>query len=284
MNKKSNSEFAIFWRMLRKNKAAMAGLLVLLLIILCAVFADVIAPYDCMKQDLTAMRELPSPQHPFGTDEFGRDILSRVIYGTRQSLVIGFGAIAIAAVVGGILGLISGFYGGIIDNIIMRVMDVMMAIPGMLLAIAIVAALGSSLPNLLIAIAIAKLPNYARIMRASVLSTKKLEYVTASKVMGISNWKILFQDILPNSMSPMIVQSTLGIAFAILTAAGMSFMGLGIQPPTPEWGAMISTAKNYIRDFPHMAIFPGAAIMLTILALNLLGDGLRDALDPKLRY
>ena len=205
-------------------------------------------------------------------------------YGTRQSLVIGVGSIAIAVLAGGLIGLISGFYGGWLDNLLMRITDVMMAIPGMLLAIAIVAALGSSLKNLLIAIAIAKLPNFARIMRATVMSAREQEYVTASKVMGIPNWKILLEDILPNSLSPMIVQATLGIAFAILTAAGMSFMGLGIQPPTPEWGAMISTAKNYIRDYPYMVMFPGAAIMITILALNLLGDGLRDALDPKLRY
>ena len=284
MSKNKNSEAQIFWRMLLKNKLAIFGMVIIALIIFSAIFADILAPYDYTKQDLMAMKQIPSATHWFGTDEFGRDILSRIIFGTRQSLFIGVGSILIASVIGGGLGLISGYYGGHIDNLIMRVMDVMMAIPGMLLALAIVAALGTSMTNLLIAIAIAKLPNFARIMRASVLSTKKQEYVIASKVMGIPSRKIILEDILPNSMSPMIVQFTLGIAFAILTAAGLSFMGLGIQPPTPEWGAMISTAKNYIRDFPHMVIFPGAAIMITILALNLLGDGLRDALDPKLRY
>ena len=282
--KDKNSEFRLFWRMLRKNKLAMLGLIILTLIVLTAIFANVLAPYDYTAQNLVNMKKFPSMEHPFGTDEFGRDILSRIIYGTRQSLVIGVGSIAIAVLAGGLIGLISGFYGGWLDNLLMRITDVMMAIPGMLLAIAIVAALGSSLENLLIAIAIAKLPNFARIMRATVMSAREQEYVTASKVMGIPNWKILLEDILPNSLSPMIVQATLGIAFAILTAAGMSFMGLGIQPPTPEWGAMISTAKNYIRDYPYMVMFPGAAIMITILALNLLGDGLRDALDPKLRY
>ena len=282
--KDKNSEFRLFWRMLRKNKLAMLGLIILTLIVLTAIFANVLAPYDYTAQNLVNMKKFPSMEHPFGTDEFGPDIFSRIIYGTRQSLVIGVGSIAIAVLAGGLIGLISGFYGGWLDNLLMRITDVMMAIPGMLLAIAIVAALGSSLKNLLIAIAIAKLPNFARIMRATVMSAREQEYVTASKVMGISNWKILLEDILPNSLSPMIVQATLGIAFAILTAAGMSFMGLGIQPPTPEWGAMISTAKNYIRDYPYMVMFPGAAIMITILALNLLGDGLRDALDPKLRY
>ena len=282
--KDKNSELRLFWRMLRKNKLARLGLIILTLIVLTAIFANVLAPYDYTAQNLVNMKKFPSMEHPFGTDEFGRDILSRIIYGTRQSLVIGVGSIAIAVLAGGLIGLISGFYGGWLDNLLMRITDVMMAIPGMLLAIAIVAALGSSLKNLLIAIAIAKLPNFARIMRATVMSAREQEYVTASKVMGISNWKILLEDILPNSLSPMIVQATLGIAFAILTAAGMSFMGLGIQPPTPEWGAMISTAKNYIRDYPYMVMFPGAAIMITILALNLLGDGLRDALDPKLRY
>ena len=282
--KDKNSEFRLFWRMLRKNKLAMLGLVILTLIVLTAIFANVLAPYDYTAQNLANMKKFPSLEHPFGTDEFGRDILSRIIYGTRQSLIIGVGSIAIAAFAGGFIGLVSGFYGGWLDNLLMRITDVMMAIPGMLLAIAIVAALGSSLRNLLIAIAIAKRPNFARSMRATVMSAKGQEYVTASKVLGIPNWKILLQDILPNSLSPMIVQATLGIAFAILTAAGMSFMGLGIQPPTPEWGSMISTAKNYIRDYPYMVMFPGAAIMITILALNLLGDGLRDALDPKLRY
>ena len=198
--KDKNSEFRLFWRMLRKNKLAMLGLIILTLIVLTAIFANVLAPYDYTAQNLANMKKFPSMEHPFGTDEFGRDILSRIIYGTRQSLVIGVGSIAIAVLAGGLIGLISGFYGGWLDNLLMRITD------------------GSSLKNLLIAIAIAKLPNFARIMRATVMSAREQEYVTASKVMGISNWKILLEDILPNSLSPMIVQATLGIAFAILRA------------------------------------------------------------------
>ena len=278
------SQFQIFWRMFRKNKLAVAGLVVLLLIILAAIFADFITPYYPEEQNLAGAFISPNASHWFGTDEFGRDIYTRVIYGARQSLVIGFGAVALAMVIGCVLGLISGYYGGAVDALLMRIMDIIMAIPSMLFAIAIVAALGSNLRNLLIAIALSKIPNYARIMRASVMSVKQMEYVTSAKVLGVSNLRVILGDILPNSFSPIIVQATLGVAFSILTAAGMSFLGLGIQPPTPEWGNMISTAKNYIREFPYMTIFPGAAIMVTILALNLLGDGLRDALDPKLRY
>ena len=278
------TELRIAFRMFRRNPLAVAGSVVLILLILAAIFADFITPYYAESQNLMEAFQGPSALHWFGTDEFGRDIYSRVIYGTRQSLLIGFTSIAIAVAAGCFIGLISGYYQGALGSFLMRVMDIIMAIPSMLFAIAIVAALGSNLRNLLIAIAFSRIPIYARLMRSSVVSVKQMEYVTAAKVMGISDKKIILEDILPNSLSPIIVQATLGVAFAILTAAGMSFLGLGIQPPTPEWGNMISVAKTYIREYPHMTIFPGAAIMITILSLNLMGDGLRDALDPKMRY
>lgn len=279
-----HSNINMFYYMFLKNKKAVFGLIVLIVIILCAIFANFIAPFSFDEQNLQNAFMPPSLEHWFGTDEFGRDIFSRVIYGSRQSLFIGIASVAFSTIIGGLLGLISGYSGGIIDSIIMRIMDIILSIPSMLLAISVVAALGPSVRNLLFAIGISKIPNYARIMRASVMSVKDMEYIEAARILGVSNKEIVFKDILPNSLSPLIVQVTVGVAFAILTAASMSFLGLGIQPPTPEWGAMISTAKNYIRDYPHMTIFPGITTMITILSLNLLGDGLRDALDPKLRY
>lgn len=279
-----HSNINMFYYMFLKNKKAVFGLIVLIVIILCAIFANFIAPFSFDEQNLQNAFMPPSLEHWFGTDEFGRDIFSRVIYGSRQSLFIGIASVAFSTIIGGLLGLISGYSGGIIDSIIMRIMDIILSIPSMLLAISVVAALGPSVRNLLFAIGISKIPNYARIMRASVMSVKDMEYIEAARILGVSNKEIVFKDILPNSLSPLIVQVTVGVAFAILTAASMSFLGLGIQPPTPEWGAMISTAKNYIRDYPYMTIFPGITTMITILSLNLLGDGLRDALDPKLRY
>lgn len=279
-----HSNINMFYYMFLKNKKAVFGLIVLIVIILCAIFANFIAPFSFDEQNLQNAFMPPSLEHWFGTDEFGRDIFSRVIYGSRQSLFIGIASVAFSTIIGGLLGLISGYSGGIIDSIIMRIMDIILSIPSMLLAISVVAALGPSIRNLLFAIGISKIPNYARIMRASVMSVKDMEYIEAARILGVSNKEIVFKDILPNSLSPLIVQVTVGVAFAILTAASMSFLGLGIQPPTPEWGAMISTAKNYIRDYPYMTIFPGITTMITILSLNLLGDGLRDALDPKLRY
>ncbi|MBQ4419631.1 MAG: ABC transporter permease, partial [Synergistaceae bacterium] len=236
-----------------------------------------------IKQDLMHMFETPSAEHWLGTDEFGRDILSRLIFGARVSLQVGFIAVGIALVVGGMLGAISGYYSGWLDNSIMRVMDVLLSIPQTLLAIAIVAALGPSLMNLMIAVGISAVPTYARIVRGSVLSIRSMEFIEAARSVGSSDLRIILRHIIPNSMAPIIVQSTLGVASAILNAAGLSFIGLGIQPPNPEWGAMLSGGRQYIRDFPHMTLYPGLAIMFTILALNFLGDGLRDALDPKLK-
>ena len=268
---------------LRKSPLAMFGLVVILVLVFLALFAGVLAPYPYQKQHLSHMFEGPSAQFWLGTDEFGRDILSRLIYGARVSLQVGFIAVGIALFVGGMLGAVAGYYGGRIDNAVMRVMDVLLSIPQTLLAIAIAAALGPGLFNLMIAVGISAVPNYARIVRGSVLSIRGMEFVEAARSVGSSDLRIILKHIIPNSMAPIIVQSTLGVASAILNAAGLSFIGLGIQPPFPEWGAMLSGGRQYIRDFPHLTLYPGLAIMITILALNFLGDGLRDALDPKLK-
>ncbi len=272
----------VFFR-LRKSPLAMFGLAVILLLIFVALFAEFLAPYSYSKQNLSHMFETPSQQHLLGTDEFGRDILSRLIFGARISLQVGFIAVGIALIVGGMLGAMAGYYGGWIDNGIMRVMDVLLSIPQTLLAIAIAAALGPGLFNLMIAVGISAVPNYARIVRSSVLSIREMEFIEAARAVGSSDLRIILKHIIPNSMAPIIVQSTLGVASAILNAAGLSFIGLGIQPPYPEWGAMLSGGRQYIRDYPHLTLYPGLAIMFTILALNFLGDGLRDALDPKLK-
>ena len=269
------------WTRLRRNKLAVIGLIIIALIIIMAIFADFIAPYSYDEQDLMNCFQLPSAAHFFGTDEFGRDIFSRVVFGARISLLIGFVAVAIAMVIGVLLGAFSGYYGDKVDNIIMRLMDILLSIPQIILAIAIVAVLGNGLFNLMLAVGISSIPHYARIVRASVLSVKDQEFIEAARAAGSSDLRIIFKHIIPNCLAPIIVQATLGVALAILTAAGLSFVGLGISPPTPEWGSMLSSARSYIRDYPYMAMFPGLAIMVTIFALNVLGDGLRDALDPK---
>lgn len=261
----------------------MFGLAFVLLLIFTAIFADQLAPYSFRKQNLTDMFQGPSAKYWLGTDEFGRDILSRIIYGARVSLQVGFVAVGIALVFGGMLGACAGYYGGRTDNGIMRTMDVLLSVPQTLLAIAIAATLGPGLINLMIAVGISSLPRYARIVRGSVLTIREMEFVEAARAVGSNDFRIIFKHILPNSMAPIIVQSTLGVASAILNAAGLSFIGLGIQPPYPEWGAMLAGGRQYIRDDPYLTLFPGLAIMLTILALNFLGDGLRDALDPKLK-
>lgn len=271
------------WHRLCKNKGAMLGLFLLLALILCAVFAGVLAPYPYDLQDYSHTFEGPSALHLLGTDNFGRDILSRVIYGARISLLVGFSSIITAIIAGGLLGAISGFYGGRVDNILMRAMDILMSIPGMLMAISLAAAMGPGLANMVIAIAIADIPGYARVVRSSVLTIKDQEYIEAAQCIGASDSRIILRHILPNCVAPIIVQATLGMAGAILSASSLSFLGLGIQPPTPEWGSMLSSARQYIMNYPHMCIFPGVAIMITIFALNMLGDGLRDALDPRLK-
>lgn len=289
--KKQRTLAAETWRRFKKNRLALAGMIVLSLLVLTALSTMVIdlvthnAIYNdhVIKQNLRLRLQGPSKEHIFGLDEFGRDIFMRMIWAVRYSLFMGTVAIALSTIIGGLLGALAGYYGKVADNTIMRFMDVLLAIPSMLLATAIVAALGTSLTNVLIAIAISYVPTFARTVRASVLTIKEAEFIEAARAMGASDSRIIFKYILPNSMAPLIVQATLGVAGAILSIAGLSFLGLGIQPPTPEWGSMLSSARSYIREGWHITVIPGLGIMITILALNVMGDGLRDALDPRLK-
>ncbi len=282
---KKRSQWVEVWRRLKRNKMAILGLVILIILVLLALFADVIANYDnvVIKQNLAHRLQGPSAAHWLGTDEFGRDIFARLVHGTRVSLQVGIVAVGISIVIGGILGAVAGYYGGKLDNTIMRIMDIFLAVPSILLAIAIVSALGPSIINLMLAISISSVPSYARIVRASVLSIRDQEFIEAAKAIGASNTRIIFRHIIPNSLAPVIVQATLGVASAILSTAGLSFIGLGIQPPAPEWGSMLSGGRQYLRYAWWVTTFPGVAIMITILSLNLLGDGLRDALDPRLK-
>lgn len=278
------------WRRFRKNRLAILSLAFLLLLAAVAAatmiwdFADGRAFYNAhvIKQNLRLRLKGPSAEHIFGLDEFGRDMFLRMLWGIRYSLFMGMAGIAFSTLLGGLIGAVAGYYKRL-DNVLMRAMDVLLAIPSMLLATAIVAALGPGLVNVLIAISIAYVPTFARTLRASVLTVKEQEFIEAARSVGADNGRIIMRYIVPNSLAPLIVQSTLGVAGAILSIAGLSFLGLGIQPPTPEWGSMLSNARTYIRDAWHITMIPGAGIMLTILALNLVGDGLRDALDPKLK-
>lgn len=280
---KKRSQAKEVWRRFCRNKQAMIGLIMLLILVFAALFANFIAPYDPLEQDIIHRLKPPSASHIFGTDELGRDIFSRILYGSRISLTVGLIAVGLSSVVGCFLGAVAGYYGGVLDNVIMRCTDILMAIPSILLNISIVAALGSGLHNVMIAIGISSVPAYCRIMRASLLSLKDQEFVDASRAVGASDFHIIFHHILPNSLAPLIVQGTLKIGGAILACASMSFIGLGIVPPTPEWGAMLSTGRDFLRDAPWLTTFPGMAIMFAVFSMNLMGDGLRDALDPKLK-
>ena len=270
-------------RRLAKKPGAFSGALTIMLFILVALFAPQLAPYGPAQMTYTAIQQPPSLAHPMGTDELGRDILSRVIYGTRISMQVGLIAVGIAMTMGTFLGMLAAFLGGFMDNLIMRVMDVMLAFPGILLAIAIVAILGPDLYNTMIAVGVAAIPVYARTARGSTLSVLEFDYVQAAVALGAGRTRILFRYVLPNILAPVVVLATVGIATSILSAAGLSYLGLGAQPPTPEWGAMLSEARAYLRSAWWIATFPGLAIMLVVMAFNLLGDGLRDLLDPRLR-
>ncbi|GKV69627.1 peptide ABC transporter permease [Sporosarcina sp. NCCP-2716] len=271
------------WRSFRKSKVAVVGMVVVVFFVLLAVFAPFIAPQGINDQNMADRLHPPSAEYWFGTDDFGRDILSRIIHGARISLAVGFFSVIGSVVVGSILGIVAGYYGRWVDIIISRIFDIMLAFPSILLAIAIVAVLGPSLQNALIAIATINVPNFGRLIRSKVLSIKEDEYITSAKAIGMKDVRILFSHILPNSMAPVIVQGTLAIATAILEAAALGFLGLGAQAPSPEWGKMLADSRDYLQSAPWTMIFPGLAIMLTVLGFNLMGDGLRDALDPKMK-
>lgn len=271
------------WRTLKGNHFAVGGGVALLLFILIAVAAPLIAPYDPVSQDYNHLLEGPTLTHPFGTDNFGRDILSRVMYGGRISLTIGFLGTLFGVVCGIAVGIAAGYYSGWVDSVLMRLLDILLAFPGLLLAITIIAALGVGTINVVVAIGIFSIPTFARVLRGSVLSLKEADFVTAARAVGADDRRLMFTHLLPNAIQPILVIATLRLGTAILTAASLSFLGLGIRPPSPEWGAMLSDGRDYLQNAPHVAVFPGLAILLTVLALNLLGDGLRDALDPKLK-
>ena len=267
----------------RFMKVAVAGFFIILLLVFCALFPSLIAPYSYETMSTGPSFANPSAEHLFGTDEFGRDIFSRVIYGTRTSLAIGLLSVLIACVLGTILGCISGYYGNLTDNLIMRAVDILLAIPNLMLAISIVAALGRSQTNLILALGIGATGGFARVVRGQILTVKEQEYIEVARAIGASDFRIIFCHILPNCLAPIIVQISISVGSSILGAAGMSFIGLGIAPPNPEWGAMLSAGRSFFRDHWFVETFPGLAIMLAVFAFNLFGDGLRDALDPRLK-
>lgn len=271
------------WRSFKKSKISLVGAGIVLFFIILAIFGSMIAPEGMNEQNLSNRLLAPSSEHWFGTDDFGRDIFSRVIHGASISLKVGFFSVILSVIVGSFLGIIAGYYGRWIDTIISRIFDILLAFPSILLAIAIVAVLGPSLQNALLAIAIINVPNFGRLIRSKVLSVKEEEYIVAAKAIGMRDSRILFSHILPNSMTPIIVQGTLAIATAIIEAAALGFLGLGAQAPAPEWGKMLADSRIYLLKAPWTMIFPGLAIMLTVLGFNLMGDGLRDALDPKMK-
>jgi peptide/nickel transport system permease protein len=283
--RKRKSRGATIWRRFRRNRMAVVGLAIIGSLVLLAIFADVIGDYQtkAIKINVRQRHIHPNLDHIFGTDEFGRDIFIRVVHGTRISLFVGIISVGIALLFGGTLGAIAGYYGGRVDTVIMRFLDVLLAIPVILLAITIVAALGTSILNLMVAVGVANIPGFARVVRAAVLGVKSNEYIEAARAIGTPGYKIIFNHVLPNCFAPIMVYATLKVATAIMATAGLSFIGLGVKPPTPEWGSMLAAGRGFIRDHMHEVLFPGLAIMLSVLSLNMIGDGLRDALDPRLK-
>lgn len=281
--RRKEGQFTQVLRRLSKNTSAMIGLVLILLLILTAVFAPWITPYDYTKMDIKAKYAGSSLQHLFGCDELGRDIFSRCIYGARASLSLGLLASLVSTLVGVVLGSLVGYFGGWVDTVIMRLLDILQAIPGMLLSIAISAALGSGFGNTIIALSIGGIPMTVRLLRGSILTVRKQEYIEAAEKINCSKFRVITAHILPNSIAPLIVSVTMGIGNTILQAASLSYISLGVQPPTPEWGAMLSAGKGVVMKYPHLCLFPGLCIMIVVLSFNMLGDGLRDAMDPKLK-
>jgi|SRR5690625_582761 len=270
-------------RRLVRSPSAMVGLIIVLLLVLAGVFAPLLTPYDPVQQDLLSVLQAPSVAHPLGTDNLGRDVLARILYGARLTLFIGAFAVGVGLLFGVPLGIISGYYRGLPDLVIQRVMDLMLSFTSFLLALTLVALLGVGLTNVIIAVGISTIPRFARLIRSSVLSIREVSYIEASRALGAPDGRILLRHVLPNSLAPVIVQATLSMGSTILTAAGLGFLGLGVQPPTPEWGAMLGEGRNYIFSQPSVTTYPGLAIFVAVVGFNLLGDGLRDALDPQLR-
>ena len=285
MSKKENttSQLTLTWRRLRRNKMAVVGLIIIAFIILVAIFAPYVAPHDPLKQDFRMLRKSISTQHWFGTDQLGRDILSRIICGAGITLKIAFSAVLIGFAIGTIIGLIGGYYGNKIDLAILYVTDILLAFPGILLALAVVAILGPSVIGVVVAAGFSSIPQFIRMTRSVVLSEKQKDYVMAARATGENNISIMLRYILPNCLAPLMVLFSLRLAVVVLIAAGLSFLGLGVQPPSPEWGAMLNEGRAYLQTAPLISIFPGLAIMILVLAFNLLGDGLRDALDPRMK-
>jgi peptide/nickel transport system permease protein len=272
------------WRRMKKNKIAMLGMVMFCVIALLTIFADVITPYkNAVTGKISDRLQPPSASHWFGTDNYGRDIFARIIHASRRSLLMGIGAVIVGISFGGLLGAAAGYYGGITDTVIMRLVDTILCIPFMLLVLAIVAALGPGLVNVLIALMISMVPTYTRVIRSAILTVVGQDYIEAARSCGTPDRYIILKHVLPNAMGPIIVQATMTVGTMIIWAASTSFLGMGIQPPEPEWGAMLSESKDYMQSAPYMVVFPGLAIALTALSLNLMGDGLRDALDPRLK-